>query len=411
MALLSTKVKPSWIATVVILFLVWSIWALGWHPRLDTLHIPTTHSSSPEKEETDRINAGLAVEMGKVGQETTTTIPGEIMVGDGRPINTTDSTTPNSPSTTAIPSEPASDRPLILYAYFETENSRQNLEFFIAHALHGAADFMFILNGDNKAEEIIPKKPNIKYIHRKNDCYDLGAFAEVLVKDDLYKKYKKFITMNGSIRGPFLPQWATGCWSDMYLNRVTEQVKLVGMTFNCEPVNHVQSMIWATDRVGLETLLFPTETQIEALKARVPIFPPEQPVPGMEVPGINSCPHEYWKAVAIEVYSTPLIEAAGYKAEAMMSAFHMSEDYEAECKDYPNPLYEGSYFGMTIHPFDTTADAKTRQLTKNTTLTENRLRIDHNNLTITITKPRQKGKSSLQLQQSRLRPTTSRTQW
>ena len=122
--------------------------------------------------------------------------------------------------------ENASDRPLILYAYYETENARQNLEYFLAHGLHGAADFIFILNGENHAEDIIPKQPNIRYIKRKNDCYDLGAFAEVLTRGDLYMKYKKFITMNASIRGPFLPYWSTGCWSDMFLSRVTEEVKV-----------------------------------------------------------------------------------------------------------------------------------------------------------------------------------------
>jgi hypothetical protein len=93
--------------------------------------------------------------------------------------------------------------------------------------LHGAADFLFIFNGETDAHKLLPKADNIKYIHRANDCYDLGAFAEVLLKDDLYKKYQRFITMNASIRGPFLPVWAMGaCWSDMYLNLVTEETKV-----------------------------------------------------------------------------------------------------------------------------------------------------------------------------------------
>jgi hypothetical protein len=270
----------------------------------------------------------------------------------------------------------ASDRPLIIYAYYETENARQNLEYFLAHGLHGAADFIFILNGDNHAEGIIPTRPNIRYIKRENDCYDLGAFAEVLTNGGLYRNYKKFITMNASIRGPFLPYLSTGCWSDMFLSRVTEEVKvgfcfqnctilclysietnldfqLVGMTVNCQaPVPHIQSMIWATDRVGIETLLFPTEEQIDRLKGSLPPRKEDEPVPEMESPGINSCPHEYWKAVAIEVYATPLLKAAGYKIDAMMAAFHGSENYEDECTDYMDVVYEGAYFGMNLHPYD-----------------------------------------------------------
>jgi hypothetical protein len=119
-----------------------------------------------------------------------------------------------------------SDRPLILYAYSETKNARKNLEFFLAHGLHAGADFVFILNGYTDAASIIPTATNIRYVQRPNDCYDMGAYAEVLTGDDLYKHYKKFILLNASIRGPFLPYWAENCWSDMYLKRVTDEVKV-----------------------------------------------------------------------------------------------------------------------------------------------------------------------------------------
>lgn len=125
------------------------------------------------------------------------------------------------------------------------------------------------------------------------------------------------------------------------------------MTFNCKPANHVQSMIWATDRVGIEILLFPTAEQTEATRKSLPPFPDGEPVPPMDIAGINSCPHEYWSAVAVEVYSTPLIKAAGYDVDALMTAFHMSEHYQEECREYKDALYENSYFGTNLHPYDT----------------------------------------------------------
>lgn len=118
------------------------------------------------------------------------------------------------------------DRPLILYAYSETPNARSNLIFFLAHGLHQSADFVFIINGESDATSLIPEQPYITIVKRPNDCYDLGAHAEVLIKDDLYKKHKRFILMNASIRGPFLPSWAAGCWSDMYLGKITDNVKV-----------------------------------------------------------------------------------------------------------------------------------------------------------------------------------------
>lgn len=133
----------------------------------------------------------------------------------------------SSPGSKPSSSKPT-DRPLILYAYADssTGSARTNLEFFLAHALHDAADFVFILNGETDVEKIIPSKSNIRYVKRPNDCYDLGAYAEVLLAKDLYKSYKRFITLNASIRGPFIPYWSDACWSDMYLNKVTDEVKV-----------------------------------------------------------------------------------------------------------------------------------------------------------------------------------------
>jgi hypothetical protein len=116
-------------------------------------------------------------------------------------------------------------------------------------------------------------------------------------------------------------------------------------------------MIWATDRIGLEILLFPSQQLIQAFNASLPPHNDAGPVPAMETPGINSCPHEYWKAVAIEVYSTPLIRAAGYEVDAMMAAFHGNEKgtegYEKECLATGDVLFPGAYYGMNLHPFDT----------------------------------------------------------
>ncbi|KAI9798826.1 MAG: hypothetical protein M1826_005655 [Phylliscum demangeonii] len=233
------------------------------------------------------------------------------------------------------------DRPLILYAYHETEDARRNAEFFIRHALHDAADFLFIFNGgDTDLDTLLPANAtNIRVIRRRNDCYDLGAFAEVLTKDSwsLYGRYRRFILMNASIRGPFVPHWAQAhsCWSDMYLDRVTDHTKLVGMTYNCKPARHVQSMIWATDSIGLHLLLS------------------EQ--------GINQCFHEHDPAVHAEVGATALITDAGYGVDVMMSAFHTRPDYARSCA-HDDVLWNDKYYGFNVHPYETLFAKTNRQI-------------------------------------------------
>jgi len=55
---------------------------------------------------------------------------------------------------------------------------------------------------------------------------DLGAYREVLQGDDLYRRYKRFIMLNASIRGPFVPFWSRNCWSDVYTSRVNDRTKV-----------------------------------------------------------------------------------------------------------------------------------------------------------------------------------------
>jgi hypothetical protein len=54
-----------------------------------------------------------------------------------------------------------SERPLILYAYAESESARVNIQSFIAHSLHVAADFIFIFNGETDGASLLPLEPNI----------------------------------------------------------------------------------------------------------------------------------------------------------------------------------------------------------------------------------------------------------
>lgn len=131
---------------------------------------------------------------------------------------------------------PEYDRPLVLYAYAHSDNAMMNFRFFLERALHAHADFVFIFNGESDAANLVPTHlENVRVVTRPNACFDLGAFGDVLAQDGLWKKYKKFITLNASIRGPFLPMWSDDCWTDAFLNRITDKVK-VSVFLPFEPI-------------------------------------------------------------------------------------------------------------------------------------------------------------------------------
>ncbi|KAM7197425.1 hypothetical protein V8F20_006570 [Naviculisporaceae sp. PSN 640] len=243
----------------------------------------------------------------------------------------------------------ARHRTLILYAYSESDAARANIQYFLTKALHSTSDFIFILNGNNSVASLIPTQPNIRIINRENTCYDLGAFGEVLRQDDLYKQYTRFITMNASIRGPFLPMWdLKQCWKDIYLNRVTDETKLVGMTLNCKPRPHVQSMIFATDKIGISLMVDPEKARAASVD--------DQFGNSTDLVAFTGCYSGYKEAVHAEIGTTGVIQAAGYKVDVLMTAMHAEKTPEEFCMANPDAgdlLFNGRYFGSNVHPYET----------------------------------------------------------
>ncbi len=210
---------------------------------------------------------------------------------------------------------------LVSYVYTESPTNRRNLEFFIAHGLHGSADFVFTFNGETDAHLMLPIYPespfyqkfkekgysllNIEVLFRDNKCYDMGAHGSALLRtwyvlvcslkrrpahllariketkcwrpmggggtghpiiedeETFMSRYDRFILMNASIRGPFMPVWSHDCWTEAFWSLLSKKKKLVGMTYNCYGDNpgdgkgHVQSMVWATDARGIRELMRP----------------------------------------------------------------------------------------------------------------------------------------------------------
>lgn len=129
----------------------------------------------------------------------------------------------------ASSSKPNED--LILFSFHETESAAKNLQFFLKHALHAKADFIFIINGEHTQNlSALVELPNVRVIERENRCFDLGAYHEVLTNDPaLQAAYKRYLLVNDSVRGPFFPSWAEKtCWSDAYWDTLDQRTRLAG---------------------------------------------------------------------------------------------------------------------------------------------------------------------------------------
>ncbi|CAK7224278.1 hypothetical protein SCUCBS95973_005462 [Sporothrix curviconia] len=249
---------------------------------------------------------------------------------------------------TAIEVWPEKHDTLIAYVYSESSFGRDNIHFFLQMAMHEAADFIFIFNGEVSVRDSIPDWPNVRVVQRNNTCYDMGALGEVMRTDDLWKNYKKFISINSSLRGPYIPYWSNACWSDMYLNKLNDRVKFVGLTANCWPRAHIQSMIYATDDIGMGILLDPEHATSGIA---------DKYGPADATVGLTGCYSGHKAAVHSEVGLATLFLNAGYEVDAMMAAF----DHKVGLVEYCNTtglgtgdlLSTGQYYDTTIHAYDT----------------------------------------------------------
>jgi len=144
---------------------------------------------------------------------------------------------------------------LVLYVFHEYN---QRVNYFINNALFrdDQVDFIFICN-NREINFVVPEY--VKVVKRDNLGYDFGGWSDALLTNDLYKSYDNFIFANASIIGPFVKPDYKGKWTDLYLNRLTDKIKLFGSTINtCSKpllLSHVQSYIFAMDLNTLDFLI------------------------------------------------------------------------------------------------------------------------------------------------------------
>ena len=186
-------------------------------------------------------------------------------------------------------------RTLICYMSHELND---NLRYFLQHGLfeHPDYDFLFVFNDpDLRVPESAQYGANVTFMNRENIGHDFGGWSAGVLTDNRYQHYARFLFLNASVIGPFVPSGYERPWPELFLSKLTGAVKLVGATINCmnenvpyvssnlarafrarigalfsgcidllrrvlnrpkaDRVPHVQSMVFGVDRIGLQVLI------------------------------------------------------------------------------------------------------------------------------------------------------------
>jgi len=156
----------------------------------------------------------------------------------------------------------------IIYAYYEKDDKyRTNMIYFLkfAYFKDPLIDYTFVINGTHTVN--FPQESNVKVIQRDNTGFDFQGYYYGLLS--LRKRYKYYIFINSSVRGPYMPPYMSPYlkWYDPFLHllQTDMKVKLVGSTINIQPpaeyfkltqfTPHVQSYCFAMDAECLEYLM------------------------------------------------------------------------------------------------------------------------------------------------------------
>ena len=266
---------------------------------------------------------------------------------------------------------------LTSYSYFEKDRVQlANFQFFISVGMGVSStyrapsntDFSIIVNGnkctpckslshmvkdDAAAAMVLPTvsrawsgKGLLMLQRKENEGMDFAAHnvtLEYLHKKREYRRYKYFIFLNSSVRGPFYPsymplEWQ---WTMAYIQRFTGDVRLVSSSIVCLPKvdaggygPKAESWAFAIDQEGLD------------LVTAAGVF------------GLRTCKLCDDGVVVLGEYGlSNVLLNAGYNIATLMSRYSSETDWREErhwhCNGNVHPSRHGTYDTISMHPFET----------------------------------------------------------
>ena len=153
---------------------------------------------------------------------------------------------------------------VIIYTYSNSQSNNYNLSFFIKTELSykDNIDYIIVINGYDIDIEL-PILDNLTIIKRENIGFDFGGHNSALEYiENNNKKYDFYFFMNSGVIGPIIPHYFTEThWTNIFIKKINDKVKLVGTTIVCLPqCDHggygpkVEGFFFMVDNIGLSLL-------------------------------------------------------------------------------------------------------------------------------------------------------------
>jgi hypothetical protein len=238
---------------------------------------------------------------------------------------------------------------VVSYAYYETNRTMYNLDFFAQVAIVDVPNMLFIIvvNG-HKCSIELPNYDNCIVIKRDNVGFDFGAHRESIdYLLNLYNcvnvndiPYDNFIFINCGVIGPFLPTYypSNMSWTNIFTSKLNDKVKLVGTSLVCFEYTaspgkgpHIEGFCFCLDKIGLDIVM------------------------GVETVFINHKTKQ--NAVNDGEYGlSKAIINAGYSLDCLLYKYQevdwTNKENWVNQNNYTHPSRVNTYDTITIHPFE-----------------------------------------------------------
>lgn len=243
---------------------------------------------------------------------------------------------------------------LVIYiAGYSDAEALNNVAYFMRHGIkeNDGAHYLIAIEQDYYLDtvELFPTHlpSNVEIVQTQVKCYNWGTLGWVLKSRGDVGRYKKYVWLDSSVRGPFLPNYieATGLrWHQLLTGMIDETTKLVGGTISCSGIKlnilhptlfipHVQGYLVATDRKGLAVLMATDSPS-----------------------GVLACHQNYVPAVRFsEIGASEAILNAGYNIGSLMLKYRgvdWRDRHMWNCNDRMSPLFAHMYDGYDVSPLE-----------------------------------------------------------
>ena len=201
-------------------------------------------------------------------------------------------------------------------------------------------DYIIVINGYDYDTNIhFPELDNLTIIKRENLGFDFGGYnSGIEYVEQNNKTYDYYFFINSGVIGPILPtNFTESHWSNMFIKKINDRVKLVGTTIVCLPHHDaggygpkVEGFCFMTDKIGLELL-----------KNQQTIF--------------CNHPDKYSAIVNGEYGLSNCILKNGYSIDCMLHKYQNIDWTDSKNYNLNNnvhPSRKNSFFGKSIDPYE-----------------------------------------------------------